>query len=112
MNSFVKGVVLSVGITTLILSHGNAQQKSWGEQLAATIMRTNPDSIVIRKYVTHGPSEEAIEEKPSGKPASWNYEYAVLLKGFETLAKQTGKAEFLSYSKKIMDNFVRSDGSI
>src|SRR6187401_1211782 len=109
MNSFIKRIVSGVVLAMLILSHGNAQQKSWGEQLASTIMKTNPDSIVIRKYVTHGPPEEAIEEKPSGKPASWNYEYAVLLKGFEILSKQTGNAQYLAYSKKIIDNFVRSD---
>jgi len=112
MNSLVKRVVSSVVLVWLILSHGVAQQKSWGEQLASTVMKANPDSIVIRKYVTHGPSEEAIEERPSGKPASWNYEYAVLLKGFEILSKQTGNAQYLAYSKKIIDNFVRKDGSI
>ena len=90
----------------------NAQKKSWGEQLAESIMRVNPDSIVIRKYVTYGPPEEEIERNKSNRPASWNYEYAVLLKGFESLSKETGNDSYLNYSKKIMDNFVRADGSL
>lgn len=112
MKAISKVRVWGIVIATISFWPDCMAQKSWGEQLAETIMKNHPDSLVIKKYVTHGPSEEKIETEPSGKPASWNYEYAVLLKGFESLSKHTGNESFNNYSKRIIDNFIRPDGSI
>ncbi len=89
-----------------------AQTKSWAEQIAGTIMKIHADSLVVRPYVTHGPSEEKIELKQFNRSSSWNYEHAVLLKGFECLGKETGNPDYLHYIKKMMDVFVQADGSI
>src|SRR6188768_879481 len=79
-----------------------AQQKSWGERMAQTMMKTYPDSIVVK----------AAGELKSNKPARWNYEYGVLFEGFEQLWKQTGDRAYFDYIKKIMDHFIEDDGSI
>jgi unsaturated rhamnogalacturonyl hydrolase len=80
-----------------------AQQKSWGERMAQTMMKTYPDSIVVKA---------AGEMKSSNKPARWNYEYGVLFEGFEQLWKSTGDRAYYEYIKKIMDHFIEADGSI
>ena len=85
-------------------------KKIWAERMAATIMASYPDSIVVRKYVTHG--EERIEEKKPSRPASWDYEQGVVLKAFDVLGQQTKNPEYLNYARKVMDHFVLADGSI
>jgi unsaturated rhamnogalacturonyl hydrolase len=87
-------------------------QKSVAVRMAETVMRSYPDSIVVRKYVTHGASEEKIEEKKPSRPASWDYEQGVVLKGFDRLWQETHDRRYLTYMKKIMDIFVNADGSI
>lgn len=82
-----------------------AQQKSWGVRMAETIMKTYPDSIVVKA------AGEVSVAKPK-RPAVWNYEYGVLLTSFRQLEKQTGNRDYFEYSKKIIDHFVRDDGSI
>src|SRR6478752_3960224 len=78
-----------------------AQQKSWGERMAHTMMKTYPDSIVVKA---------AGDLKK--RSANWNYEYGVLFEGFEQLWKQTGDRKYYDYIKKIMDHFIEADGSI
>ena len=102
--------LLALLSTACLFTSGKAQQKIWGERIAATIMNTYPDSIVVRKYVTHG--EERVEEKKPSRPASWDYEQGVLLKGFEALWRQTNNPVYFNYMKKIMDIFVRPNGEI
>lgn len=96
---------LAILLCTTILS--NAQQKTWGERMAETMMKTHPDSVVVGKYVTHGLSKEG-----SRQPANWNYEVGVLLKGLDDLGKATHNDVYVTYMKKIMDKFIQSDGSI
>ncbi|HEY3404004.1 MAG TPA: glycoside hydrolase family 88 protein [Ohtaekwangia sp.] len=82
-----------------------AQQKSWGVRMAETIMKTYPDSIVVKA------AGENAAAKPK-RPAVWNYEYGVLLTSFRQLRSQTGDNVYYDYSKKIIDHFINADGSI
>src|SRR3990170_7853058 len=95
-----------------IHSEGQAQTKSWAEQIAESIMKVHADSLVVRPYVTHGPSEEKIELKQYNRSSAWNYEHAVLLKGFECLGQETGNPVYFNYIKKMMDVLVQPEGSI
>src|SRR5689334_3901298 len=82
-----------------------AQQKSWGVRMAETIIKTYPDSIVVKA------AGETAAAKPK-RPAQWNYEYGVLLKSFDDLRHQTGDRVYYDYSKKIIDHFIEPDGKI
>jgi len=100
-------------LTCLInTTDGYTQPRSKAEEIASMVMKLHSDSLVVKPYVTHGPAEEDIETKfPKGR-SSWNYEHAVLLKGFESLWRQTNNPAYLSFMKKMMDKFVLPDGSI
>lgn len=102
--------LMLVGVICLLLAPAWAQQKTWAERMAATIMASYPDSIVVRKYVTHG--EERVEEKKPSRPASWDYEQGVVLKAFDVLGQQTKNPIYLNYARKVIDHFVMADGSI
>ena len=78
-----------------------AQQKTWGERMAETIMKTYPDSIVVKA-----------PEESKNRPTRWNYEYGVLFESFEQLWKETGDRTYYDYIKKIMDHFIEADGNI
>jgi unsaturated rhamnogalacturonyl hydrolase len=94
-----RSIVLAMVLFLALCSH--AQQRSWGERMAHTIMTMNPDSIVV---------------KPAGelgkRPAKWNYEYGVLFESFEQLWKETGNRTYYDYIKRIMDQFIQADGKI
>ncbi|MEJ7644092.1 MAG: glycoside hydrolase family 88 protein [Chryseolinea sp.] len=90
-----------LAIALFLAINCQAQQKSWGERMAETIMKSNPDSIVVKAAKD---SEQ--------RPATWNYEYGVLFESFEQLWKQTGNRAYYSYIKKIMDHFIGADGAI
>ena len=87
-----------------------AQTSMWAEKIAATVMKTYPDSIVVKKYVTHGPDQTGSIKQ--SVPATWNYEQGVVLKGFDQLWKETKNTAYFDYMKKMMDVFVRDDGTI
>jgi rhamnogalacturonyl hydrolase YesR len=110
----IKLFFFSLGIVIpqlIIVSATSAQSKIWGERMAETVMMNHPDSLVVKKYVTHGPSQEKVEVRDDG-PANWNYEIGLVLKGFDILYQQTGKKIYLQYMKNIIDHFVLNDGSI
>lgn len=89
-----------------------AQEKIWAERIAETVMKNHPDSMVVKKYVTHGPSEEKLEEAKPSSPAQWNYEQGVALKGFDLLWLETKNVMYFNYMKKMMDIFILPDGTI
>src|SRR5918994_913508 len=110
LNVFLK--LASIVLFLHIATPGYTQSRSWAEQMATMIMKLHADSLVVKPYVTHGPPEEKIETtRPRGR-STWNYEHAVLLKGFESLGKQTNNPIYLNYIKKMMDKYINSDGSI
>src|SRR5689334_5578202 len=95
-------IVACLLLSTIVSS---GQKKSWGVQMAETIMKTYPDSIVVKSV------GESASSKPN-RPAQWNYEYGVLLKSFDQLRQHTNDQRYFDYSKKIIDPFIRDDGSI
>jgi rhamnogalacturonyl hydrolase YesR len=78
---------------------------------AKTIMTTYPDSIVVKKFLQHMLQDKQGTD-PDKRPASWNYEEAVVLRGFENLWRHTKDKQYYDYMKKIIDHFINEDGSI
>jgi unsaturated rhamnogalacturonyl hydrolase len=87
------------------------QTKTYSEAIAATIMQQYPDSIVIKKFAVHMAQDNQGTD-PDKRPASWEYDQAVVLKGIEQLWRQTGDKRYFDYVKKMIDLFVQEDGSI
>jgi len=98
---FTTRLLMVIGLGCSTLSCG-AQQKSWGERMAETIIHTYPDSIVVKRA----------GEVVANRPTRWDYEQGVILKSFDVLSKATGKSTYYNYSKKLIDHFVEGDGTI
>src|SRR4051812_7848544 len=92
-------VVIFCSVTACV-----AQQKTWGERIVQTVIAAHPDSIVVKKYVTHQKGNDKTAEEVK-RPATWDYEQGVLLRGFDALWKNTGNRMYFDYMKKIMDKF-------
>jgi rhamnogalacturonyl hydrolase YesR len=88
-----------------------SQTKPYSERFAETIKAQYPDSIVVKKFPQHMLQDKQGTD-PDKRPASWNYEEAVILRGIEKVWKQTGNKEYFNYIKKIIDHFINDDGSI
>ncbi|HEY5825068.1 MAG TPA: glycoside hydrolase family 88 protein [Cyclobacteriaceae bacterium] len=106
----MKIVIISLLLISSFAPWAKAQQQTWGVRIAQTVMKIHPDSIVVKKYVTHG--DQKMEEKAPTHPSTWDYEQGVVLKGFDELWKQTKDEQYFNYMKKIIDRFVQADGSI
>ncbi len=93
-------------------------QTNYAVKLAETIMLTYPDSMVVKKFAAHllqdnqVPAGQTVEQARQSRPAVWNYEMGVVLIGFEKLAKFTGDEKYKTYTKKIIDHFITSEGEI
>jgi rhamnogalacturonyl hydrolase YesR len=87
------------------------QTKPYSERFAETIKAQYPDSIVVKKFLQHMLQDKQGTD-PDKRPASWNYEEAVILRGIEKVWKQTGNQEYFNYIKKIIDHFINPDGTI
>lgn len=99
-----------------LLSFGCLGQNSYksldiAKEFSRTIENTYPDSIVVKKFVQHLIQDKQVTD-PSKRPASWNYEEAVVLRGFENLWKYTGNNSYYDYMNKIVSHFINADGSI
>ncbi|MBP9874954.1 MAG: glycoside hydrolase family 88 protein, partial [Haliscomenobacter sp.] len=99
--------------------HSHAQV-SMAANMAETIMRQYPDSLVVKKYIMHLLQDKLLQEGASTddleqanrRPANWNYEIGVVLMGFDRLWRSTGDPRYLQYTKKIIDHFLDSQGNI
>ncbi|MBV6427246.1 MAG: hypothetical protein KIPDCIKN_01761 [Haliscomenobacter sp.] len=99
--------------------HSHAQV-SMAANMAETIMRQYPDSLVVKKYIMHLLQDKLLQEGASAddmeqanrRPANWNYEIGVVLMGFDRLWRSTGDPRYLQYTKKIIDHFLDSQGNI
>lgn len=89
----------------------SAQSSSYAERIAATVMTKYPDSIVVKKFLNHMLQDNQGSD-PDKRPASWEYEQGVVLKGIERLWRQTGDKRYFEYVKKMIDLFVQEDGTI
>src|SRR4051794_23377805 len=70
-------------------------QQNLSERVAATVMGTWKDSFAL-----------------NGNVARWSYDMGVILKGFEGIWLHTGDAQYYNYIQKMMDVYIRDDGSI
>lgn len=86
--------ILLAGFSLLTMI-ASAQQKSLGQQMAETVMKTWKDSFAL-----------------DGKQAKWSYDMGVILKGFDGLWRNTGDVKYYNYILKQMDFFVKDDGTI
>jgi rhamnogalacturonyl hydrolase YesR len=89
----------------------SAQSQSYAERIAETVMQKYPDSIVVKKMLNHMIQDNQGTD-PDKRPASWDYEQGVVLKSFEKIWRQTGDKRYYDYLKKMIDLFVKEDGSI
>jgi rhamnogalacturonyl hydrolase YesR len=96
--------LFSIGQTT-------AQSKTYAERIAETVMTQYPDSIVVKKFVQHMLQDKQGTD-PDKRPASWEYEQGVVLKGIERVWRQTKDIRYFNYFKKMIDLFVQEDGTI
>lgn len=67
----------------------------YNKEMAKTVMTVWKDSLAS-----------------NGKPAKWNYDQGVILKGIEGLWKFTGEGKYFDYLQKSMDFFVDNEGDI
>ena len=87
---------LLTGIVMLfVLVQLNARQPV-SRQMAETVMKIWTDSFSL----------------VAGKPAKWQYDQGVILKGFEVIWKRTGDPKYFNYIQKSMDFYVDNSGKI
>ena len=72
-----------------------AAQPNLSGRMAATVMNTWKDSFAL-----------------NGNAARWSYDMGIILKGFEGVWLHTGNAQYYNYIQKMMDVYIRNDGSI
>jgi unsaturated rhamnogalacturonyl hydrolase len=112
--SFFKSITLLL----LFASQTIFAQRNYAEKLAATIIQTYPDSMVVKKFASHLqqdnqiPTGMTVEQAQNNRPAVWNYEMGVVLGGIERLWRTTGDARYLTYIRRIVDKFITEDGDI
>lgn len=102
----------------LLLQHRVVAQIDYARNMAATIMKTYKDSMVVKKYASHLEQDnlikpgQTVEDAQKNRPANWNYEIGVVLIGFERLAGVTGDNSYNEYSRHIVDHFITGTGTI
>lgn len=67
---------------------------SLAPRMASTVMTLWPDSMT------------------KGRPARWNYEQGVVLKGMEAVWRTTGDPRYLAYIRHVIDPFITPEGDI
>lgn len=97
--------------TSVEAQTGSSTEMNLAFGFARNIVTTYPDSIVSRKFLQHMLQDKEGND-PSKRSAVWNYEEAITLKGLLRLGEKTKDTAYLAYARKIMDHFVREDGSI
>lgn len=97
--------------TSVHAQNRNTDALKMATGFAKTIMTTYPDSIVSKKFLQHMLQDKEGTD-PGKRSAVWNYEEAVTLKGIDRLWRKTGDDAYFTYMKKIVDHFIRDDGSI
>ena len=105
-------------LTFIILYTSAFGQLDYANGIANTVMNNYPDSMVVKKFLNHLIQDnqikpgENIEDIQNKRPAVWNYEMSVVLMGFQRLWEKTKDEKYLTYTKKMIDHFVNSDGTI
>lgn len=109
---------LFFAIACIAIINAAGAQLSYAEKLAATIMNTYKDSMVVKKFAAHLLQDnqvlpgQTIEQAQQSRPAVWNYEMGVILLGFEKLAAVKQDQKYADYGKHLIDHFITADGGI
>jgi unsaturated rhamnogalacturonyl hydrolase len=82
-------------IICFVVSQQVSAQINLSEQMIATCMNTWKDSFAF-----------------GDRPARWSYDMGVILKGVERVWLNTGNVKYFNYIQKLMDFYVREDGTI
>jgi unsaturated rhamnogalacturonyl hydrolase len=85
--------IVTIGCLLLALS-ATAQQEQLSKQMAQTVMQVWKDSFAL-----------------GSGPARWSYDMGVILKGFESLWRNTADPKYFQYIQKSMDFYVQDNGS-
>jgi unsaturated rhamnogalacturonyl hydrolase len=80
----------------LIVISADAQPKPYSQQVGETVMKMYPDSF----------------SNTPGRRPRWSYDHGVILKGMEGIWNNTGDVKWFNYIQKMMDYYVREDGTI
>jgi unsaturated rhamnogalacturonyl hydrolase len=88
--------LLIIGLLLVGMFAEAQQQKPYSQQLAETVMKTFPDSF----------------SNTPGRRPRWSYDHGVILKGMEGIWANTGDVKWFNYIQKMMDYYVREDGTI
>lgn len=93
----MKKTLLFFALTGLFAfgAKGQAQQP-YSVRMAETVMKIWPDSF----------------SSTPGKSPRWSYDHGVVLKGIEGIWNNSGNAKWFNYIQKMMDYYVKDDGSI
>jgi unsaturated rhamnogalacturonyl hydrolase len=84
--------IISIGCLFIVLSV-SAQQEQLSKQMAQTVMQVWKDSFAL-----------------GSGPARWSYDMGVILKGFESLWRNTADPKYFHYIQKSMDFYVQDNG--
>lgn len=90
----MKKVILIVALIASLA--GDTHSQSYSVQMAETVMKTWTDSFSVIP----------------GRKARWSYDQGVMLKGIEGIWKNTGDVKWFNYIQRMMDYYVREDGTI
>jgi unsaturated rhamnogalacturonyl hydrolase len=90
----MKKLLISLVLLSTLMTE--AQQKPYSQQMAETVMKVYPDSF----------------SSTPGRRPRWSYDHGVILKGIEGIWNNTGDVKWFNYIHKMMDYYVREDGSI
>ncbi|HYO22118.1 MAG TPA: glycoside hydrolase family 88 protein [Flavisolibacter sp.] len=85
-----------ITLLTIVCFTAKAQQRSYAQDVAATVMTVWKDSFML----------------PGDKAPKWRYDQGVILKGIEGLWKATGDVKYFNYLQQSMDYYIQPDGSI
>ena len=88
--------IISIVFLVAFVCIVHAQQKPYSQQMTQTAMNIWPDSFSI----------------VPGRPARWNYDQGVILKGVESVWKLYGDAKYFNYIQHCMDYYLLPDGTI
>lgn len=93
-------------------------QLEFANGIASTVINNYPDSMVVKKFLSHLIQDnqikagDNIDQIQNNRPAVWNYEMSVVLMGFQRLYEKTHDEKYVLYTKKIIDHFINNDGTI
>jgi len=90
-------LLAAAGSWMMLFSCTPQREIAYSEAMSETAMLLWPDSFQL---------------STPGKPVKWSYDLGVILKGMEEVWRLTDDQKWFDYIQKMMDFYVREDGSI